>query len=164
MGMTETQVVQQWGPLAMKVALEYRGFGHDVEDLAQEARIALVEAARRWDGRGDFGGFAGTVMRRRVRDAIGPVRPRVNGGEKGPSIGLRKPLATTPIDVPNADGLALDERLASDDAGPEDVAVFREALERQPLLRAQVAALFVPSAPTRRGRPKGAKNRAKVAA
>lgn len=59
--MTPDELFHEYRPLAMRVANDLARFHnqqHQVEDIRQEASMALLAAARTWSGEGFFGGFA----------------------------------------------------------------------------------------------------------
>src|SRR6185312_13259431 len=77
----EEQMVLDHLPLADAMARKYARGGHDVEDLIQVARMALVKAARRFDPgvNPHFDAYARPTIsgeiKRYLRDAIWMVQP-----------------------------------------------------------------------------------------
>jgi RNA polymerase sigma factor (sigma-70 family) len=79
MGLTsaqETEIVKKYTRLARYWAAKYEGRGHDIEDLQQEALMAVVQAARRWSEKGgaSLDTLATTYIRNRLVNVIGVVR------------------------------------------------------------------------------------------
>lgn len=106
-----SELLEQYRPmLARAVSLSYPGLqsaGYTVEDLMQEASIALADAVRGYDP--DKGFTFGAYARRCVRNRLVSVARRAAKKEKRPA-----PLPSKETDAPVFDrdfALALEQRL-----------------------------------------------------
>lgn len=140
MGLTRTQesdIIKKHSGLARHLAAKFAGHGHDVDDLHQEALIALLKAARNWSETG--GASLETVAAKYIRNHLCNVIGVVRRGSRveGPKVvGLQRSPVSESLDATRGgdDGPTLHDTIASSDPTP-DVLVMR----KQSLRRAQAA-------------------------
>lgn len=83
--MNESQVIKSFDKLVKKLARKFGGQGLPVEDLEQEARIAVVLAAREWDAEREAGiaTLAESKIEWRLEDLIRGQRVMDGGSARG---------------------------------------------------------------------------------
>ena len=136
--------------------------GHDADDLAQEARLAVMRALSKLDAaRGE--GAAATYIRRAIQRALINLRRDSRTHGRAPRTSEGRLAGVYSIDAPSSpeDVRSLVETMPADSDTPEETASMRElvrALEER-LSRyeaAQLRAVFVEGAKLARARLRGA--------
>src|SRR3954451_21956414 len=118
----QTRILAQYEPMMQRVARRLYLPGSEPEDLAQEARLALLDATRTWDpDRGvPFSNFAWMCATREARNALRAARRH------------KHHLLTTATRLEVADTTGL----AAGDTAPDHEAVARRRQRVRPITRA----------------------------
>src|SRR4051794_38927642 len=121
----QTRILAQYEPMMQRVARRLYLPGSEPEDLAQEARLALIDATRTWDpDRGvPFSNFAWLCATREARNALRAARRH------------KHHLLTTATPLPLADPTAL----GAGDTPPGPEAVAHRHQRVRPITRAFAA-------------------------
>jgi RNA polymerase sigma-H factor len=119
----QAELLELYEPLVRTIARTLYLPGGDRDDLAQCARLGIIDAARSWDParRVPFRSFAWLCAVREARMAVNSAR----SGKQQPLNGAR------PLDHAGSDGLALAETIEANgrpDEDPETKALARERL------------------------------------
>lgn len=124
----QEELLRQYEPLVRATVRRLRLPARvDRDDIAQEARVGLLEAIRGWrPERGQFPAFAACCVRNRVTKALNTA-----GAEKHKLLGCALSLNSAPIGMSGAedrDGPTHDLDVPSRFAQPESTVIAREEL------------------------------------